>query len=175
MDQNSVFGDFMVIRVFMTGGTLDKIYNPLNGELIFAESCLPALLEQGRVMANVQCETLFLKDSLEMADADRLQLAAACLACAEQRILITHGTDTMVASAAVIAAALQDAESPKTVVLSGAMVPYAFKHSDALFNVGVALGALQALNPGVYVAMNGQIFPWHAVQKNRVAGVFEGR
>lgn len=159
----------------MTGGTLDKIYNPLNGELIFDESCLPQLLQQGRVTADVQYEGLFLKDSLEMTDADRQQLAAACQACAEQRILITHGTDTMVASAAVIAAALKDAAPQKTVVLTGAMVPYAFKHSDALFNVGVALGALQALNPGVYVAMNGQIFPWHAVQKNRVAGIFEGR
>ncbi|MCP5325749.1 MAG: asparaginase [Oceanospirillaceae bacterium] len=163
----------MAIRVVMTGGTLDKIYNPLNGELMFDESCLPALLQQGRVTADVIFETLFLKDSLEMSDADRAQLAAACVSCPEQCILITHGTDTMVASAVVIAAAQQQAGSQKTVVLTGAMVPHAFKHSDAMFNVGVALGAVQALVAGVYVAMNGQIFPWHAVQKNRVAGVFE--
>lgn len=163
----------MAIRVVMTGGTLDKIYNPLNGELMFDESCLPALLQQGRVTAAVQFESLFLKDSLEMSDADRAQLAAACVACPEQHILVTHGTDTMVASAAVIAAALQVGGLQKTVVLTGAMVPFAFKHSDALFNVGVALGAVQALAAGVYVAMNGQIFPFDRVQKNRVAGVFE--
>jgi L-asparaginase len=157
----------------MTGGTLDKIYNPLTGELMFDESCLPNLLQQGRVTADVQCETLLLKDSLEMTDADRSQLANACLTRAESRILITHGTDTMVASAGVIAAGLQATGVAKTVVLTGAMVPFAFKHSDALFNVGVALGAVQTLPAGVYVAMNGQIFKWDGVQKNRAAGVFE--
>lgn len=163
----------MAIRVVMTGGTLDKIYNPLNGELIFDESCLSVLMQQGRVTADVQFQTLFLKDSLEMNDADRQQLADVCLQCTEPRILITHGTDTMVASAAAIAAALQVGGLQKTVVLTGAMVPFAFKHSDALFNVGVALGAVQVLPAGVYVAMNGQIFPFDRVQKNRVAGVFE--
>lgn len=159
----------MSISLLITGGTIDKHYNPLNGELIFADSNIPALLEQGRCQVDFNIETVMAKDSLEMDDADRASILAACQASETSSIIITHGTDTMVETATVLSQSLQG----KTVVLVGAMIPFAFKQSDALFNVGCAIGAVQCLNEGVYIAMNGQIFPWDKVVKNKAKGHFQ--
>lgn len=159
----------MSISLLITGGTIDKHYNPLNGELIFVDSHIPALLAQGRCELDLTIETVLAKDSLEMDDADRQLVLAACQASDASRIIITHGTDTMVETAEVLQAGLRG----KTVVLVGAMVPFAFKQSDALFNVGCAIGAVQCLDEGVFIAMNGQIFPWDKVVKNRAEGRFQ--
>lgn len=160
----------MPIRILVTGGTFDKEYNELNGTLSFAHTYVEHMLERGRCKLNVTVDVLMMKDSLELTDTDRMHIVQACLRSAEQRVVITHGTDTMVATARAIAAGVQD----KTVVLTGAMVPYAFGSSDGLFNLGSALSFVQVLPPGVYVAMNGRYFPWNHVRKNRELGIFEG-
>jgi L-asparaginase len=158
-----------MIRIFITGGTLDKRYNELNGELFFTHTHLPAMLEQARCALPVITEQLLLKDSLEMTGADREKVKRACLRAAEDKIIITHGTDTMVDTARHIAPSLQH----KTVVLFGAMIPYSIGGSDALFNFGCATIAVQTLPPGVYIAMNGQAFPWNNVQKLKEQGRFD--
>ena len=168
----------MKVRLITTGGTLDKRYNHLNGELIFSETALPDMLAQGRVTVDVEVQGLMLKDSLMMTDEDRQILAEACSASDEQRILITHGTDTMVDSAQVLAEQLLSADATaedqqKTIVLLGAMVPYQFKESDALFNLGCAMSAVQILPAGVYITMNGHVFEYDQVKKNRKAGEFQ--
>jgi L-asparaginase len=157
------------MKVLITGGTLDKQYNPLNGELIFNQSSVKEMLAQSRNTLDINIDTLMLKDSLAMNDDDRLYLLQACNDCAEKHIIITHGTDTMVASAHTIAAQLMP---NKTVVLLGAMIPYQFKGSDALFNLGCAMAAVQILPAGVYITMNGQVFDYREVQKNRTLGEF---
>ena len=159
----------MPIRILVTGGTFDKEYNELNGTLAFNHTHIEHMLQRGRCRLPVSVEVLMMVDSLEMSDADRGRIVHACLACEEQRVVITHGTDTMVETAQAIAAGVPH----KTIVLTGAMVPYAFGSSDGLFNLGSALSFVQALPPGVYIAMNGRVFPWNNVQKNREAGVFE--
>jgi L-asparaginase len=159
----------MSVRVFVTGGTFDKEYNELSGTLFFQTTHVPEMLRLGRCEVEVDVETLMMVDSLDMTDAQRSQIVAACRACAEQCIVITHGTDTMVETARAIAAGIEG----KTVVLTGAMVPYAFGSSDGLFNLGSALSFVQALPPGVYIAMNGRSFAWDNVRKNRDEGVFE--
>jgi L-asparaginase len=159
-----------VIRIFVTGGTFDKEYNELTGALAFKDTHLPEMLRLGRCRIDVAIETLMMIDSLEMTDADRALIVEQCRQAAEPRILITHGTDTMVDTARALAAALGDA---KTIVLTGAMIPYAFGSSDGLFNLGSALSFVQALTPGVYLAMNGRCFEWDKVRKNRETGVFE--
>jgi L-asparaginase len=159
-----------VIRVLVTGGTFDKEYNELNGTLYFKDTHVPEMLRLGRSRVEVAVETLMMMDSLDMHDADRARIVEACRRSPEPRIVITHGTDTMVETGRAIAAA----DLPgKTVVLTGAMVPYAFGSSDGLFNLGSALSFVQVLSPGVYVAMNGRCFDWHAVRKDRARGVFE--
>jgi len=158
------------MKIFITGGTLDKQYNPLNGELIFNQSSVEQMLKQSRNTITVSTEVLMLKDSLEMIEADRQYLSKACNDSEQKQIIITHGTDTMVESAQVIAAQLS---SDKTVVLLGAMVPYQFKGSDALFNLGCAMSAVQILAAGVYITMNGQVFDYREVKKNRAIGEFE--
>jgi L-asparaginase len=158
-----------VIRVFVTGGTFDKQYNELTGALAFADTHLPEMLRLGRSRVDVDVRTLMMIDSLDMTDADRELIVRNCLQCQESRIVITHGTDTMVETAHAIAAGVQG----KTVVLTGAMIPYAFGSSDGLFNLGSALSFAQVLLPGVYIAMNGQCFDWNRVRKNRESGVFE--
>lgn len=165
----------MKVRLITTGGTLDKRYNHLNGELIFSESALEDMLAQGRVTLDTEIEHLMLKDSLVMTDEDRHQLALACENSAEQRIVITHGTDTMVDSAQAIASRLNHADSAdnKTIVLLGAMIPFQFKESDALFNLGCAMSAVQILPAGIYITMNGHVFEYHEVEKNRAAGEFQ--
>ena len=158
------------IRIFVTGGTFDKEYNELNGSLFFKDTHLPEMLRLGRSRIAVSISTLMMIDSLEMTAADRARIVDECGRAAEMRILITHGTDTMVETAAALATALP---TKKTIVLTGAMIPYAFGSSDGLFNLGSALSFVQVLPPGVYVAMNGRCFEWNKARKNRDTGTFE--
>jgi L-asparaginase len=157
------------IKLLVTGGTIDKVYNELTGELIFSESHLPEMLKQGHCKADISIETVMLKDSLEMKMADRNVILQACQQSNESLIIITHGTDTMTLTAAHLATQISD----KTIVLLGAMIPYAFKQSDSLFNLGCAITAVQCLSSGVYITMNGKVFPWGQVMKNKQQGVFE--
>jgi L-asparaginase len=159
----------MAIRVFVTGGTFDKEYDEIRGGLAFGDTHLPEMLRLGRCALPVEIRTLMMVDSLELTDADRDTIAHNCRRAAEDRIVITHGTDTMVDTARVLAAAVPG----KTIVLTGAMIPFAFGSSDGLFNLGSALSFVQVLPPGVYIAMNGRVFPWDAVRKDRVTGRFE--
>jgi L-asparaginase len=157
------------IRIFITGGTFDKAYNELNGELFFKDSHLPEMLKLGRCNLDVQLRTLMMIDSLHMTADDRQIILQHCLSAPESRVVITHGTDTMVETAGVLARGIGD----KTIVLTGAMIPYKFGSSDGLFNLGSALAFAQTLPPGVYVAMNGRYFAWDRVRKNRQTGMFE--
>jgi L-asparaginase len=159
----------MQIRIIATGGTFDKEYNELNGELFFKETHIADMLRLGRSHLEVEVESLMMIDSLQMTDADRQRILERCREMPEDRIVITHGTDTMEQTAAVLGTGL----AGKTVVLTGAMVPYTFGSSDGIFNLGTALAFAQTLPPGVYVAMNGRYFLWNAVRKNRSKGVFE--
>jgi L-asparaginase len=159
----------MAIRIFVTGGTFDKEYDEIRGLLYFRDSHLADMLRMGRNRVKVEIRTLMMVDSLEMTDADRELIARNCLDAPEHRIVITHGTDTMVDTARLLAERVPD----KTIVLTGAMIPIAFGSSDGLFNLGGALTAVQALQPGVYITMNGRIFRWDNVRKNRETGVFE--
>ncbi len=159
----------MGVRVFVTGGTFDKEYDEIRGTLYFRETHLPEMLALGRCRLEVEVETLMMKDSLEMSVSDRARVAEAVQACPELHVVVTHGTDTMVETAKVLA---QQVEG-KTVVLTGAMVPWAFGSSDGLFNLGSALSFAQVLPEGVFVAMNGRVFPWDGVRKNRETGRFE--
>jgi L-asparaginase len=159
----------MTIRILVTGGTFDKQYNELTGALSFKDTHVPEMLRLGRCRVAVAVRTVMMMDSLDMTGADRALIARACRECPEDRIIVTHGTDTMVETAIAIARAVPD----KTIVLTGAMVPYAFGSSDGLFNLGSALSFVQALPPGVYVAMNGKCFRWDRVRKNRETGTFE--
>jgi len=161
----------MVIRILITGGTFDKDYDEVRGCLYFHDTHVPKMLKLGRCRLDVKVRTVMLADSLEMSDADRQLVLADCLRSQESQIVVTHGTDTMVETAAVLARGL--AESGKTVILTGAMIPFAFGSSDGLFNLGSALSFVQVLPPGVYIAMNGRYFDWHKVRKNRELGVFE--
>ncbi|GAB3458993.1 asparaginase domain-containing protein [Massilia terrae] len=159
----------MTLRIIATGGTFDKHYDEIKGKLDFAESHLPQVIARSRMTIPVALETLPLLDSLDMQDADRQRVLASCQASAERAIVIIHGTDTMRETAGVLGAAALD----KTIILTGAMIPYEIANSDALFNLGFACGVAQALPSGVYVAMNGKVFSWDNVTKNRAAGVFE--
>ena len=159
-----------MIRILVTGGTFDKEYNELAGALAFKNTHVPEMLRLGRSRVEVAVDTLMMIDSLEMTAADRARIVGACERAAETRILITHGTDTMVETAAALAAA---DDGGKTIVLTGAMIPYAFSSSDGLFNLGSALSFVQALPAGVYIAMNGRCFSWDHVRKNRESGTFE--
>ena len=159
----------MAIRILVTGGTFDKEYNETTGQLFFKDTHIVEMLRLGRSRVEVTIRTVMMIDSLEMTDADRALIVQNCLQSEEDRIVITHGTDTMTETAASVARAV----SGKTVVLTGAMVPYAFGSSDGLFNLGSALSFAQVLPPGVYIAMNGQSFPWDRVRKNRERGEFE--
>ena len=161
----------MPIRILVTGGTFDKEYNELTGSLAFKDTHLPEMLRLGRCRLDVSIRTLMMIDSLQMTDADRALIVEQCRQEAETRILITHGTDTMVETAHALGAAF--AAEGKTIVLTGAMVPYAFGSSDGLFNLGSALSFVQVLPAGVYISMNGRSFPWDRVRKNRETGVFE--
>ena len=158
-----------MICIFVTGGTFDKTYDEIRGRLTFGDTHLPEMLRLGRSRVDVSIRTLMMVDSLDMSAADRELIVRSCAQCEERRIVVTHGTDTMVETARAIAAGALE----KTVVLTGAMIPYAFGSSDGLFNLGSALSLAQVLPPGVYVAMNGQHFTWDNVRKNRESGIFE--
>jgi L-asparaginase len=160
----------MSIRILVTGGTFDKEYDELHGRLFFKETHILEMLRLGRCRVPVTVETVMMMDSLDMTEADRLRIAEICRHTPEDRIVITHGTDTMVETAAVLA----HERTAKTIVLTGAMVPWAFGSSDGLFNLGSALSFAQTLpSAGVYVAMNGRCFKWDDVRKDRTTGTFE--
>ena len=159
----------MSIRILVTGGTFDKEYNERTGQLYFKDTHIAEMLRSGRSRVEVSIRTVMMIDSLEMTDADRALIVQNCLQSSEERIVITHGTDTMTDTAAAVAHAV----TGKTVVLTGAMIPWAFGSSDGLFNLGSALSFVQALPHGVYIAMNGRCFPWDRVRKNRERGEFE--
>ena len=159
----------MEIRIFITGGTFDKEYNELNGQLYFKDTHLNDLLEMGRSKVGVEIRTLMMLDSLEMTDEDRELIVRQCNQCDETKIVITHGTDTMPETAKVLGQTITN----KTIILTGAMIPIKFGSSDGLFNLGSALAFAQTLPAGVYVAMNGRYFNWDNVRKNKQTGVFE--
>lgn len=159
----------MAIRLFVTGGTFDKEYNELTGQLHFKDSHLPELLEMGRSRLDISIRTLMMVDSLEMTDTDRNIIIESCERCPEKQIVITHGTDTMAETAKLLAQHIKD----KTIVITGAMIPIKFGSSDGLFNLGSALAYAQSLPAGVYIAMNGRYFNWDNVRKNRQTGTFE--
>jgi L-asparaginase len=159
------------IRILVTGGTFDKEYNELTGELFFQRTHAPDMLKLGRCELDVEIETLMMIDSLQMTAADREVILERCLDAAERRSVVTHGTDTMEQTACVLGPKVEG----KTIVLTGAMVPYTFGSSDGMFNLGTAVAFVQTLPAGVYVAMNGQYFRWDSVKKNRELGVFESR
>jgi L-asparaginase len=159
----------MSIRIFITGGTFDKEYNELNGQLYFKDTHMADLLHLGRSRVPVFTRTLMMIDSLDMTEQDRDLIAHQCNACEEKQIVITHGTDTMAETATLLAEKVKG----KTIVLTGAMIPIKFGSSDGLFNLGSALAFAQTLPPGVYVAMNGRYFHANRVRKNRETGNFE--
>lgn len=159
----------MAIRIFITGGTFDKEYNMLNGQLYFKDTHMHELLEKGRNLVPVEIRTLMMIDSLEMTNEDRELITYQCEQCEEEQIVITHGTDTMDKTAKILAEKVKN----KTIVITGAMIPIKFGSSDGLFNLGSALAFAQTLPHGVYVAMNGRYFNWDNVRKNRQTGVFE--
>lgn len=157
------------IRIFITGGTFDKEYNELNGQLFFKDTQMHDLLEMGRNKVPVVIRTLMMIDSLDMTTQDRELIVHQCIQCEEDKIIITHGTDTMAITAQVLAQSIKN----KTIVLTGAMIPIKFGSSDGLFNLGSAMAFVQSLPPGVYVAMNGRYFNWDNVRKNKQTGNFE--
>jgi len=159
----------MHIQIFITGGTFDKEYNELNGELYFRDTHLKQMLEQSRSKLNIDIRSLMMIDSLEMTDQDREIILTHCQKSPSDRIVITHGTDTMVDTARLLAEHVKE----KTIVLTGAMIPIVFGSSDGLFNMGAALAYVQTLGHGIYIAMNGQCFNWDNVRKNREQGRFE--
>ncbi len=159
----------MSIKILITGGTFDKEYDEINGRLFFKDTHLPELLKLGRCQLDVVTRTLMMIDSLEMTDVDREMILNICKKSEEDQLVITHGTDTMETTARV----LGEAKINKTIVLTGAMIPYKFGSSDGLFNLGTALAFAQSLPVGVYVAMNGRYFSWENVHKNKKTGIFE--
>ncbi|MBK6363184.1 MAG: asparaginase [Saprospiraceae bacterium] len=159
-----------IIQIFVTGGTFDKEYNYITGELYFKDTHLPEMFERGRSILETDVKTLMMVDSLQMTDADREIISYHCKQSPHNKIIITHGTDTMVETASKIARK----KFKKTIILTGAMIPYAFgTSSDGFFNLGSALSFVQILPHGVYVVMNGKVFPWNNVQKNKKTGYFE--
>tara|TARA_B100000029_G_C17519951_1_gene939469 strand:+ start:54 stop:542 length:489 start_codon:yes stop_codon:yes gene_type:complete len=159
----------MAVRILITGGTFDKEYDEITGELYFKDTHMREILDLGRSKLEVKIRTLMLIDSLDMTDNDRAVILDNCKRVDENQIVITHGTDTMAETAKLLA----EANLEKTIVLTGAMIPYKFGSSDGLFNFGGALAFAQALPHGVYIAMNGRYFDWDKVQKNKKTGVFE--
>jgi L-asparaginase len=159
----------MSVRILITGGTFDKEYDMIQGKLDFEETHVPEMLKLGRNSVPTEVRTVMLVDSLEMTDDDRAIILNNCKSVPEKQILITHGTDTMAETAAYLAAAQLD----KTIVITGAMIPYKFGSSDGFFNLGSSLAFVQTLSPGVYVVMNGRYYDWDNVRKNKKTGFFE--
>lgn len=158
------------IQLFVTGGTFDKAYNELNGSLFFKDTHIHEILKLGRCLVSIEVRTLMMVDSLDMSDLDRQIIYDNCSKSSFNKIIITHGTDTMVETAAFIA---KLGIENKTIVLTGAMIPYKFGSSDGLFNLGSAIAFVETLVPGVYIAMNGRYFNWNEVRKNKGLGIFE--
>tara|TARA_B100001250_G_scaffold223068_1_gene191250 strand:- start:327 stop:812 length:486 start_codon:yes stop_codon:yes gene_type:complete len=158
-----------MIKILITGGTFDKEYDEITGSLYFKETHIRELLDLGRSRVSVKIKKLMLIDSLEMKNLHRELILRKCLQSKENKIIITHGTDTMVKTAKFIA----QENLNKTIILTGAMIPYKFGSSDGLFNLGGAIAYVQSLENGVYIAMNGKCFKWNGVQKNFKTGVFE--
>ena len=159
----------MSVRILITGGTFDKDYDEITGKLYFKDTHMREILVLGRSKLDVKIRTLMLVDSLDMTNDDRAVILDNCKRVPESQIVITHGTDTMTDTARIIA----NGNIEKTIILTGAMIPYKFGSSDGLFNFGCALAFAQSLPPGVYIAMNGRYFDWDKVKKNRKTGVFE--
>ena len=159
----------MSIQIFITGGTFDKEYNEITGELYFKHTHLKEMLSMGRSKLDVEIDQLMLMDSLDMTEKDREIIVDSCKTCNFDQIIITHGTDTMVDSARLLAKENID----KTIVFTGAMIPIDFGSSDGLFNLGSAMGFVQSLSKGVYIAMNGRCFDFDKVKKNAKTGIFE--
>ena len=157
------------IRIIITGGTFDKEYNEIEGKLDFEETHVPEMLQLGRCNLDIDVRTIMMIDSLEMTDADREIILHSCSKADERRIIITHGTDTMPETARYIARANLD----KTIILTGAMIPYKFGSSDGFFNLGASIAFAQTLPHGVYVCMNGRYYHWDNVRKNKKTGFFE--
>ena len=159
----------MALKILITGGTFDKEYDEIKGSLYFKETHMAEILELGRSRVDVNIEKLMLIDSLDMTPNQRELIVSKCIDSEEDQIVITHGTDTMTITGKMLAEKKMD----KTIVLTGAMIPYKFGSSDGLFNLGGAIAYAQSLSSGVYIAMNGQFFEWDKVEKNREKGVFE--
>lgn len=159
----------MKIQIFVTGGTFDKEYNEITGKLHFTETHMGTILNMGRSRLNVSVETLMMKDSMFLTPEDKEVIVQKCLETDAKGIVITHGTDTMAHTARLIAEKVKN----KTIILTGAMIPYVFGTSDGLFNLGSSLAFVQSLKPNVYISMNGQYFPWDNVKKNKEGGYFE--
>jgi L-asparaginase len=157
------------IKIIATGGTFDKVYDPISGQLVFNESHLPAIVKQSRIQPQPNIETVMLIDSLEMTELHRQQILTVVQAATETKIVIIHGTDTMTETAKT----LGQANLTKTIVLTGAMVPVDIVNSDAQFNLGFALGCASTLAAGTYVAMNANVHAWNQVRKNKEQGIFE--
>lgn len=160
----------MAVRIFITGGTFDKEYDEINGKLFFKDTHMREMLDLGRAKIDVNIRTLMMVDSLEMTAEDRNLVVENCKHAKEEKIIITHGTDTMTETGKMLA----EAKIEKTIVLTGAMIPYKFGSSDGLFNLGSALGFVQSLPKGIYIAMNGRCFNYNKVKKNKETGIFEG-
>ncbi len=159
----------MAIRILITGGTFDKEYDEINGKLDFEETHVPEMLKLGRNAVPTEVRTIMMIDSLDMTNADREVILHNIKSVPEQQIILTHGTDTMAETAAYIA----KENIEKTVVLTGAMIPYKFGSSDGFFNLGSAMAFVQVLPVGVYVVMNGRYYSWDNVRKNKKTGFFE--
>ncbi len=159
----------MTIKIIVTGGTFDKEYNEITGELFFRDTHVREMLELGRCRVKYKIKKLMMIDSLFMKKSHRIAILKECISSKEKNIVITHGTDTMTETAKVLGSKIKD----KTVVLTGAMIPYKFGSSDGMFNLGSAISFAQVLPPGVYIAMNGRYFNWYNVRKNRNKGEFE--
>ena len=160
----------MNIKVFTCGGTFEKVYNPISGELGFQDSCIPNIIKRSRITLKVDFEEVFFKDSLDMDNDDRLMIAHKIKIEPIKNIVVIHGTDTMVQTAQTIK---EHTPQDKVIVITGAMIPFSIKESDAMFNFGAAFIAAQTLDPGIWISMNGHIFRSDDVEKNKGKGIFE--
>jgi len=160
-----------MIKIFITGGTFDKSYDYINGKLFFEKTHLPEMIKRSKCNLDIKVKTIVMKDSLDLSDEDVSKIVNTCKKEQSNNIIITHGTDTMTNTARLIA---EQKLSNKTIILTGAMIPYAFgSSSDGFFNLGCALSFVQTLKPGVYITMQGEYFEWNKVKKNSKKGIFE--
>ena len=159
-----------IIKLLTTGGTIDcESVDEISKEYSFAESYIPKMVQQSRITVQVDVEHVMSKDSLLMTDVDRELILQKCISCNHDKIIITHGTDTLAETAVYLGEKVKN----KTIVLVGAIIPYNKESSDALFNLGTAVASVQLLPYGVYISMNGRVFTWNNVKKNKELGIFE--